>query len=215
MGVAVESVAASWPRCESGQGAQRVRWRRLEVVADKLPRNWLWTPHCIVTWIQTSLWGGAQKEGVDTGFFGCLGRTWTIVGRDQVVPDFVFQSKVRNPNVEATGRTSLEVVLGRNVDVHSGSSVHCSLFHATWRRRSTGMFPPLCCSHEDPSLFRTSTAVVETEGIARYGCIEAHTLLLAKLPPLAGCAGASSVCVASLEDFTVSVFVQNSSCIAQ
>ena len=32
-----------------------------------------------------------------------------------------------------------------------------------------------CCSHEDPSPFRTSTAVVETEGIARYGCIEVHT----------------------------------------
>ena len=38
---------------------------------------------------------------------------------------------------------------------------------------------------------------------------------LAKLPPLAGCAGALSVCVASLKDFIVSVFVQNSSCIAQ
>ena len=41
------------------------------------------------------------------------------------------------------------------------------------------------------------------------------TLPLAKLPPLAGSAGALSVCVASLKDFTVSVFVQNSSYIAQ
>ena len=32
-----------------------------------------------------------------------------------------------------------------------------------------------CCSHEDPSPFRTSTAVVETEGIARYRCIGVHT----------------------------------------
>ena len=35
-----------------------------------------------------------------------------------------------------------------------------------------------------------------------------------KLPPLAGSAGASFVCVTSLKDFAVSVFVQNSSCIA-
>ena len=72
-----------------------------------------------------------------------------------------------------------------------------------------------CCSHGDPSPLRTFTAVVETEGITRYVCIEVHTLSLAKLLPLAGSAGALSVCVASLKDFTVSVFVQNSSCTAQ
>ena len=38
---------------------------------------------------------------------------------------------------------------------------------------------------------------------------------LAKLPPLAGSAGASFVRVTSLKDFAVSEFVQNSSCMAQ
>ena len=33
-----------------------------------------------------------------------------------------------------------------------------------------------CCSHEDPSPLRTSTAVIETEGIVKYECIEVHTL---------------------------------------
>ena len=38
-----------------------------------------------------------------------------MVGKDQVVPEFVGQSKspVRNPSDEATGRTSLEVALGQ------------------------------------------------------------------------------------------------------
>ena len=48
-----------------------------------------------------------------------------MVGRDQVVPEFVDQGKsqVRNPSDEPTGRTSLEVALGRNVGVNNGSSV--------------------------------------------------------------------------------------------
>ena len=71
-----------------------------------------------------------------------------------------------------------------------------------------------CCSCENPSPLRTSTVVIKTEGIARYERIEVHTLPLAKLPPLAASAGASFVCVTSLKDFAVSVFVQNSSCIA-
>ena len=41
------------------------------------------------------------------------------------------------------------------------------------------------------------------------------TVPLAKLSPLADSAGASFVCVTKLKDFAVSVFVQNSSCMAQ
>ena len=71
------------------------------------------------------------------------------------------------------------------------------------------------CSHEDPSPLWTSTSVTKTEGIVRYECIEVPTPPLAKLPPLAGSAGALSFWVASLKHFTVSVFVQNSNCIPQ